>query len=424
MAVKNESYCLVLGGGGAKGVYHIGAWKALREMGIPVNAFVGNSIGAIIAAFLAQGAYEALEKIGDTITVDTILKLPASLVKNGELRLGNDALGSIFKIITQGKGLDTSPMRTTLEGIIDETVLRKTGNDLGVVTVSAANLAPSEVFLESMAEGSLVDYLMASSAFPGFAMSQIEGRKYLDGGLYDNVPYDMARKRGYKNIIVLDISGAGVVKHVDITGSRTVYVKNSIKMGSEFDFSRKFLDEYRLLGYLDTKKAFGTLDGWAYFLKPDPAAEKRFAGFIAKKASPEPMLAAWNASVPEKMRYDRRYLLRLMDCAAAALAVPRIAEHSYSSLAQGIAAKKTDEDARIAGFMESAEKHGRRLFDEVVESAIKEKRFDSSPYYYHKLVESMAAAKARGVLDRILAAVYPELKAGLLYFDAVSGFSL
>ena len=422
MAAKNEAYCLVLGGGGAKGVYHIGAWKALRELGVPVNAFVGNSIGAIIAGFLAQGAYDELEKIGDTITVDTILKLPAALVKNGELKLGNDALGSIFKIITEGKGLDTSPLRRTLEGVIDEDALRRTGNDLGVVTVSAANLAPSEVFLESMEKGTLVDYLMASSAFPGFAMSKIDGKNYLDGGLSNNVPYDMARKRGYKNIIVLDISGAGIVKQADISGSRTVYIKNSIRMGAEFDFSRKFLDEYRLLGYLDTKKAFGALDGWAYFVKPDPAAERRFSAFVAKKISPEPILAAWSGAVPEKMRHDRRRLLRLMDCCASILALPRIAEYTYAGLAAAIAEKKAGEDARIAEFTALAEKSGRKVFDEVVVAAIKEKRFDASPYYYHRLVEAMAGGKTRAVLDRILAGLHPELAAGLQYLDV--GFLL
>ena len=54
---KNLRYCLVLAGG-AKGVYHIGAWKALQEMDVKVNAFIGNSIGAIIAGFLAQGEYK------------------------------------------------------------------------------------------------------------------------------------------------------------------------------------------------------------------------------------------------------------------------------------------------------------------------------------------------------------------------------
>ena len=46
----SESYVLVLSGGGAKGVYHVGVWKALREMGVEVEAFVGSSVGAVTAA--------------------------------------------------------------------------------------------------------------------------------------------------------------------------------------------------------------------------------------------------------------------------------------------------------------------------------------------------------------------------------------
>ncbi|RKX97983.1 MAG: hypothetical protein DRZ90_04450, partial [Spirochaetes bacterium] len=62
--MENNHYCLVLSGGGAKGVYHIGVWKALKELGIQVDAFIGNSIGAVISAFLAQGLDEVLEVIG------------------------------------------------------------------------------------------------------------------------------------------------------------------------------------------------------------------------------------------------------------------------------------------------------------------------------------------------------------------------
>ena len=54
MADLNRGYCLVLAGGGAKGVYHLGVWKALRELGIEVDAFVGTSIGAVVAGLLAQ----------------------------------------------------------------------------------------------------------------------------------------------------------------------------------------------------------------------------------------------------------------------------------------------------------------------------------------------------------------------------------
>ena len=57
MPTTSEKFCLVLGGAvrcgavrcGAKGVYHVGVWKALKELGIEVGAFVESSIGAVIA---------------------------------------------------------------------------------------------------------------------------------------------------------------------------------------------------------------------------------------------------------------------------------------------------------------------------------------------------------------------------------------
>jgi len=81
MYYNTEDYCLVLGGGGAKGIYHIGVWQALQEMGIPVGAFLGTSIGAVIAAFLAQGAGKSLERLGQEIRVDHVINLPAGFKK-------------------------------------------------------------------------------------------------------------------------------------------------------------------------------------------------------------------------------------------------------------------------------------------------------------------------------------------------------
>ena len=49
MNMESESCCLVLSGGGTKGVYHIGVWRSLKELGILISSFVGASIGAIIA---------------------------------------------------------------------------------------------------------------------------------------------------------------------------------------------------------------------------------------------------------------------------------------------------------------------------------------------------------------------------------------
>ena len=53
-----KPYGLVLAGGGAKGAYQIGAWKAMREMGVTFNAVAGVSIGSINGALIVADEYE------------------------------------------------------------------------------------------------------------------------------------------------------------------------------------------------------------------------------------------------------------------------------------------------------------------------------------------------------------------------------
>ena len=229
-----EAFCLVLGGGGAKGVYHIGVWRALKKLGIHVDCFIGTSIGAVIAAFLAQGSDEILEQIGHIISLDNILDLPEDFIKNGELKFNLQSLRSLpdfFISVINNRGLDTKPFRQLIESNLDEKALRNSGKDFGVVTINVSDLKHQEVFIEDMEQGSVVDYLLASSAFPGFKNPKIEGKSFIDGGIYDNIPYAMARKRGYRRIIVSDLSGMGRTRKPDIAGCITVYIKNSIDMG-------------------------------------------------------------------------------------------------------------------------------------------------------------------------------------------------
>ena len=202
---KDRPWCLVLSGGGAKGVYHIGAWRALRELGVEVDAFIGNSIGALVAPFMALGLSEELEEIAKGIGIDFILKVPPELVRDGELSVGIDRLPELRELardFVKRGGLDTAPLRALLERSIDEARLRASGKDLGIVTVSLTELQPRELFLEAMEDGHLVDYLMASAAVPGFVAPVIKGKKYVDGGVHDNLPYTVALKRGYRRVIV------------------------------------------------------------------------------------------------------------------------------------------------------------------------------------------------------------------------------
>jgi NTE family protein len=406
---ESRPWCLVLSGGGAKGVYHIGVLRALRELGVGIEACIGNSIGAIVAAFIAQGLDAALDEIGDSIGLGSIVDLgpdlPAQAGGSGAaLLLGR--LKRVWRSFEEGGGLDTSPLRAILERHLDEAAIRRGGVDLGLVTVGLDGFRPRELFLEDMEEGSLVDWLMASSALPGFAPPEIGGKRYVDGGLHDNMPYDMALARGYRRIIVVDVQGAGVNRRPETEGTETVYIRNSITMGSVLDFDRRFLDEFRLLGYLDSLRAFGRLWGHRLFLKPEPGLEARFrAAFPGLKGQ----AAGGELALPVHLRHERRVLLALLECAAQALELPRVRLWSYGELAAAIAEAKEAEEARVARILGPGGEGARAILDRLLVEAAGERRLDGTPYGYSRLAAALPAGGARAALEAATRELWPEL---------------
>lgn len=442
---KEEPWCLVLSGGGAKGIYHIGAWKALRELGIEVNAFIGNSIGAIIAGFLAQGNEEKLYFIGDNITVDFLIKIPDDLTENGELKMNLRKMTSIREFYSNalhGGGLDTTPLKKLLDESLDEDLIRKSGNDLGVITFNLSDMKAKEVFLDEMEPGTVIDYLMASSAFPGFHNPVIKGKKYIDGGVVDNIPYSLARSRGYKKIITIDISGMGINKRPNIEGTDTIYIKNSINMGGVLDFNREFLDRFQELGYLDTMKTFGQLKGINYFMKPDRKIERIFSELLENpeslallspylkedKGDPRAMELKIRSLLPQSMRHNRHDLLyNLLDCCAIILRLERIHSYDVEEMIREILKTQKKEDKRL-GFLDSVKSRSEtRLLLKKVNAVLKETKvrdtLNEAPYYNIKMAQKVlqySGGTRGGVVIMGLHSVYPELQGALFFLDIIN----
>lgn len=82
---KEMPYGLVLAGGGAKGVYQIGAWKALRELGIAVDCVVGTSVGAMNGALVALGLYDEAEALWKSMSIERGFQLSAPLRRPDKL---------------------------------------------------------------------------------------------------------------------------------------------------------------------------------------------------------------------------------------------------------------------------------------------------------------------------------------------------
>jgi len=407
-----KGYCLVLSGGGAKGVYHLGVWKALNELGVEVDAFIGTSIGAVVAGLLAQPGIGPLEGLGESIGVDSIVALPESFVEEGKISIGKESLSEaqdLFLSIIQNRGLDTSPLRKLLESLIDEEAIRDSGKDLGIVTINLSDFRPREMFIEEMEKGAVIDYLMASAALPGFRHPVIKGKKYLDGGIFDNIPYAMARQRGYRRIIVSDISGLGLNRRPEIEGGITIYIKNSINMGGILDFDRGFMKDFERLGYLDTLRVFGRLEGYSYFIEPDGNSGIETAALPNGEddAGPAP-------AFPKAMVHDRNMRLKYLECAASIVEVPRIERYGYEQLAATVSERRSGEENKIADILDSgSDKKG--AIAAMIRESITSGNFKGSPYYYHRLIEEFMPKPAGKVLAKALASLFPELPAGLDY---------
>ena len=265
-----KPYGLILAGGGAKGAYQIGAWRALRELGITFEAIAGVSIGAINGALIAQGDYDRAVELWSNAEVTSGIHIEAEL-HDSENLFSFSNLPQIFMEIIRNGGVDVTPARNLIAEYIDEEKVRNSGIPLGLVTFQLSSMKPVEVFLDEIQDGLLVDYLMLSARVPGLHNQSPDGAKYLDGGIYDNAPIGMLRDRGINRFVVVDISGMKGVGHKDdFSCAEFVYIRpnDPKELGEAFEFDSSMNDMRMQMGYLDTKKAFDLLSGKRYYFRP------------------------------------------------------------------------------------------------------------------------------------------------------------
>ena len=268
-------YGLVLEGGGAKGAYHIGAYKALQELGIEIGGISGTSIGALNGALLVQGNIKALEdvwintKSSDLFDIDEKTEKAISDLKNFNLHEINlPYLLNVSKEIINNRGLDTSRIRALLEELIDEDKIRNSSLDFGIVTVNLTDKKPMEILKEEIPVGHLVDYLLASANLPAFKQETMDGKKFLDGGFHDNLPIGVLLKKGYTDIIAVRTFGMGIVKKQRKKNLNITYIQPVESLGGVLEFNTVQAERNMKLGYYDAMKVFKKLKGYKYYCFP------------------------------------------------------------------------------------------------------------------------------------------------------------
>lgn len=179
-----EKFSLALCGGGGKGAYQIGVWKALIDLNMIDNlqAISGTSVGALNAVLFAIGNYENAKKIWESIREETLLS------SNLSDDLGLFTREGLLEIL---ESIDLSALRNKMDVYINIHNIEENRTEYKKIN--------------KMSKSEMINTLLASSALPiAYSPIEINGVTYIDGGLKrsGNAPIQPLYENGYRNIFI------------------------------------------------------------------------------------------------------------------------------------------------------------------------------------------------------------------------------
>jgi len=177
---KKKKVGLVLGGGVARGIAHIGVLKVLHSYKVPIDYIVGTSSGSLVGAAYASGMdISLIEQVALHIHWPDLVKLAF-------FRPGFVSEESIEEFVVKYIGdMNVAELKIPFAAVATDI---RTGDEV------------------VLSEGKVSKLVAASSAFPGFfAPADIEGRFLIDGGIAGNVPVDVARRMGAEFVIASNV---------------------------------------------------------------------------------------------------------------------------------------------------------------------------------------------------------------------------
>ncbi|MDD4779822.1 MAG: patatin-like phospholipase family protein [Tissierellia bacterium] len=195
---------IALEGGGAKGAYQIGVLKAIIELNIQYDCVVGTSIGALNAAAYVLKDYENYYEGWRNFNFS--LKDEAKKEQKSISFKLNEIIPNIKEFKNEYydlKGVNPDNFIEILKKIIDEDGIRKSKIKYGLTTYCLTDEKPLNLFIENIPKGLLYEYIFASCNLPVFTPRLINGKNYIDGGVFNRLPINMLVELGYKNIITV-----------------------------------------------------------------------------------------------------------------------------------------------------------------------------------------------------------------------------
>ncbi len=286
---------LVLSGGGAKGIAHVGVLKALEEHNIPIDYIVGTSMGGIVGALYAAGYSPA--EIEYLMNTQEFQKWARGAVEENYtysynayrhnpalLRLGL-AYDSTLQVHLNPSLVDDAPLNFALAQLLAQPAAKANYNFDSLMvpfrSVAADIYTQREVVLE---EGQLADAVRATMTVPLFFRPiRVEGRRLYDGGLYNNFPVDVMKKEFSPDVIIgVNVSSKVYneypYKKDDLDLPQTLLYallskSDSTELGPKDIYVQPEVDDYTALDFNKVKSLFEA--GYKEAQEEMPTIEKR-----------------------------------------------------------------------------------------------------------------------------------------------------
>jgi NTE family protein len=205
-------FTLVLGGGGLKGLAHIGVLRALEERGMTPGAVIGCSMGALIAAAWARG-----------LSIRELEDRALGVVRKDIFRIAH--LDMALKRMLAPAIYRPDPLDHLIQSVVGEITFRELPRRLIVNTVDLNTGQQVLWGLPGLDHASVADAVFASCALPGILPPRnVAGRICIDGAVIENLPVRAALTQGRHPILAVDVGGTRVERQaVERKGFVTVY---------------------------------------------------------------------------------------------------------------------------------------------------------------------------------------------------------
>jgi NTE family protein len=213
MKAKTQ-FSLVLSGGGLKGLAHIGVFRALEECGLVPDLVVGSSMGSLIGAAWACGMTTE-EMTARALRVE---RRHVFRVAHTDMALRRMLSPAVYR---------REPLETLIRSIVGSCTFRDLRHRLLVSTV---DLGSGRQFVwggSATETAPLVDVVFASCALPGiFPPHEIDGRRYVDGAIIENLPVRAATAAAPWPIVAVNVAATSVERAgTEVAGFAATYIR-------------------------------------------------------------------------------------------------------------------------------------------------------------------------------------------------------